>query len=77
MAEMKKEVARTFSIFIFTNGEIILGIVDTRSRLASNKISKLLEDVMRRSYQKVPIPWLQGDSCVPLEPFLLLSIFHQ
>jgi hypothetical protein len=29
---------------------------------------------MRRSYQKVPIPWLQGDSSVPLEPFSILSL---
>ena len=28
-------------------------------------IENLLEDATRRSYQKVPIRWLQGDPCVP------------
>ena len=37
-------------------------------------IENLLEEATRRSYQKVPIRWLQGDPCVPLEPFLCMQM---
>jgi hypothetical protein len=40
--------------------------------------SKLLEEVMRRSFQKVPINWLCGDGCVSAEPTLIfLNPHHQ
>jgi len=35
--------------------------------------SSLLEDVMKKSFQKVPIRWLQGDSYIPSGAFLYFS----